>query len=153
MNKLMIFPLSVMLILTMISFVYSPADIWTGNSPNVDPGTITINGSSQTVDVPGSDPQAFDIFSAGGVLLIIIAVIAIGIVSGITALGSGLSDNAQNIIVNSVLWLGLWACLTVITGGFLFGTGIIFTIIYLAVTFMFIIGLGFHITDSGSADA
>jgi hypothetical protein len=134
MNKLMIIPLGFMLILTIITVSYT--------------GATYINSINNTT-IPGADPQSFDIWGLQGALIILIAAIAVGTVAGISILGSGLSDTSQKMIFNSVLYVGLWAVLTVVTSTLVFGSGIVFLLLYVVFTIMFVIGFAGEINSSG----
>jgi hypothetical protein len=134
MNKLMIIPLAFMLILTIISVAY------TG---------VTLTNSINNTTIPGAEPQSFDIWGLQGALIILIAAVAVGTVAGINILGSGLSDTSQRMIFNSVLYIGLWAVLTVVTSTLVFGSGIIFLMLYIVMTIMFVIGFAGETNSSG----
>jgi hypothetical protein len=131
MNKLLAIPLGFMIILTIISIVYS--------------GTLPVNSINNTT-IPGAESQEFDIWGLQGAMIILIAAVAVGTVAGISILGSGLSDTSQRIIFNSVLFVSLWAILTIVCSSLIFGTGIIFQLIWVIMTILFVIGLGSAMT-------
>lgn len=86
----------------------------TSTSYNVDPalGNQTIDGTPQTMDIEGYGVSAgFDLET--GVIAVVIVVMAIGVVAGITVLGSGLSDVSVSIIYKSVMFYTLWLLLSV----------------------------------------
>ena len=124
-----------MLILTLISVTFT--------------GTYTPNSINNTT-IPGASPQSFDIWGLGGALIILIAAIAVGTVAGVSILGSGLSTTSQRIIFSSVVYFGLWAVLTVVTSTLIFGVGgTVFTLVYIVLTILFVIGFASEINTSG----
>lgn len=152
MNKLMLFPLGFMFILTIISSVYT-SHTYLGSSTDmtVDGNlTITEDGAEKTgsVDIPGSESQSFDMWGSTGAMLIIVAAIAVGILAGIQIVGSGLGEHAQALVFDGVLYFGLWACLTIIARDMLFAATIT-SILWITLTTTFVIGLGSHM---GRAD-
>lgn len=146
MNKLLIFPLGIMFMLTVYAVAYT-GDTATGNSENFsDASHIGVNGTADFGEV-NIQKETFNIWGATGAMVILIASIGVGIVAGIKLLGSGLSDTAQTLIYQSILFLGLWACLSVMTSQIMFAESII-TFVWVGLTIMFIIGLGLHFNQS-----
>jgi hypothetical protein len=118
----------------------------TGSSENYsDSSGINIDDENRSIIIPGAESQEFDIWGSSGIIVIVIAAIAIGVVSGITVLGSGLSDEAQKMIVNSVLFLGLWACLSVVSSSVMF-ENMVTIILWFSITMIFMLGLSIQIT-------
>lgn len=152
MNSLMLFPLGIMFVLTIITSMYT-SETYLGTSGDFnsdDDIIINEDGVNKTgsIDIPETESQTFDIWDSTGAMLILTAAIAAAILAGITVLGSGLSDRAQGIIFDGILYLGLWACLTIVARELIFA--ITFSmIIWVIITTMFIIGLGSHM---GRAD-
>lgn len=147
MNKLLIIPLAIMLMLTIYGMVYTDSSI-TASSEDLNVGSGGVNGT--TVDVPGAGAQTFNLDSSATVLAILIAAIAVGIAAGVNILGSGLSDTAQDIIFNSVLFFGIWAVLTAFASNVIFVDSIMITI-YVVLTIIFTIGLGMQIGSRGAS--
>lgn len=153
MGKMLIVPLAIMLSITMIAFLTDGTSL-TADYGVGDPGTLnyTTDGvtNSTTVDIPGSEPQTFDIWSIEGAIVILIAGIALSIVAGIGLFGSGLSEQAQRLILMGTVLLGLWAVLTVVSSPLLFNdTGILGMGFYIVLTIVFT--LGFVTTAVGSS--
>lgn len=152
MNKLLMFPLAFMFILTIYATVYSGTYSGTGHSADYTNQSGTeIQGESGTVEIPNADTQDFNIWDSGAgyAMVILVAAIAIGIVAGIKILGSGLSDMSQGMIFNGILFLGLWSCLTIVSSAFLFYTEIV-TILWMFITMIYIIGLGIHLNGNAA---
>lgn len=148
MNKLLVFPLAMMFLLTMFAFSYIGGTYGIGNSENYSSSTgINTTEGSGTVDIPRAGTQTFTIWSSAAAMVILIAAIAVGIIAGIKVLGSGLNDTSQKMIFNSVLFLGLWACLSAVSSNFLFGLTII-TFLWVGLTIMYVIGVGVQISNS-----
>src|SRR4030042_352095 len=143
MNKLLLFPLAFMFLLSIFSFATTGITFLGSTENYSDENEIVINGSGTTVEIPGADAQTFNIWSDAGAMVIVLASITIGILSGVTFLGSGISERSQSLIFNAVLFIGIWACLTVVSGAYLFQHNIL-SILWLGLTTIFVIGLGIH---------
>lgn len=151
MNKLMIFPLLLMVILTMISFITGGNLVGSGFETVDINSTSTINGSSTSYSAPNGGVFSFDLFTGDGLLLTIIALSAVGIIAGIQLFGSGLSEFSQHMIVTSVGFIGLWVALTIFAKSIIMdGTGIFGILIYFALTILY--GLGFLFNITGGTD-
>ena len=147
MNKPLVFPLIIMFVMSLVLFTMSaiaPAAV-TGDYS--DASGITIDDEERTVLIPAADSQTLDIWAIGGFMVLILAGVAIGITAGVGVLGSGLSDSAQRIIVVSFIYLGMWACLTVITSIIMWETTI-GTVTWLALTIIFLLGVSSELTGS-----
>lgn len=135
MNKALLFPLVFMFILTMFAAVWGQTGFY--NTVNGEPGNISVSGGS----------AEFDMWSVAGIMVLLFAAVAIGTIAGMHFLGSGLSDTSQNIIFTSILFLGLWACLTVISRNYLFDSAITM-ILWIALTVMYVVGVGTTVTGA-----
>jgi hypothetical protein len=149
MNKLLIFPMGFMFVLTLFSLLYV-GGTYTADSQNYSSqqGFQTDNKTGY-VTIPTAKQQTFNISTATGIMLILTIAIAIGIVAGIKVLGSGLSDPSQSMIFNGILFGGLWACLSIVSSQFLFDT-MPATMLWMTLTIVYIIGMGIHLNPSGS---
>ena len=149
---MLVIPIAFMFLLTMYAVMYT-GETYEGSSGNYT-ATGEINMSSEdeeaSVSIPSGGSHSFNIWSleTGGALLIITTAMAVGIVAGVTVLGSGLKEFSQTLIFNGIMFLGTWACLSVVAGPFLFieDVGIA---LWFVLTFMFMIGLGMHMTAAG----
>ena len=73
-----------MLILSMITFI-SGGDLSSG-TVNVDNGgSINVNGTSGSVEIPRAERQTFNIWGPDGAIVILVALLAVGIVAGISS--------------------------------------------------------------------
>lgn len=148
MNRMLLFPLSIMLILSVYGMIYTgltyTADA-TENYSTID--GVDINGTPSSVDIPSAGSYSFDIWSNSGFLLILTAAIAIGVVAGVNFLGSGLSDTSQKMLFDSVLFGGIWACLAVAAVDFMFVNAYT-SLLWLVLTMIYIIGVGSHMTQA-----
>lgn len=153
MNKLMIFPLAFMLILTIFSVV-DTGETYSDYSEDFSGSgdTIYINGSSAssgTVDIPSAGSQEIDLWIIAGAVAILFIAIGIGTVAGINVLGTGLSEFSQSLIFQSILFVGLWTALTIIVNEYVFVT--VYTqMIWLMLTIAFVIGIGQQMTNAGT---
>ena len=150
MNKLLIFPMAFMFLLTIFATVYTGI-YYSGQTGDYSNQSGTeIQGETGTVEIPNAGTKTYNIWQSGTgyAMVILIGAVAIGIIAGIKILGSGLSDPSQSMIFNGILFLGLWACLTVISSQFLFDTSIAI-ILWISLTMIYVVGLGIHINPSG----
>jgi hypothetical protein len=111
-----------------------------------DASGIVIDGDNASITMPIAESQDFNIWLIGGALTIIGIAIAVGIVSGISVLGSGASVYSQKLLVISVLYIGLWASLTVITATLMFDE-LLTKITWIGLTMVFMLGLATLITE------
>lgn len=154
MNKLLLFPLTIMLFATIFQFGYASQMAVGGTTQDYSDQTVVMDDSGSwsnvTVQIPGAESQDFDIWGSGGVMIIIFAAIAVALVAGINVLGSGLSDQAQSVLFDSVFWLGMYgvlslSCYAMIT------TNAIFTVFWIMITLMY--SVGFMMDAGGASDA
>lgn len=147
MNKLLMFPLAFMFLLSVFTFAYTGITLKGSSQDYSDQGGVTVQNESGSVDIPQAGSHEYNIWESDsiGALVILLSAIAIGIVAGITVLGSGLKEFSQSLIFQSILFLGLWACLTVITSYFMFQNEIT-SIFWISLTTIFVMGFGIHVT-------
>ena len=135
MNKLILIPMMVLILCTVVSFITGGNVVGPGFNVDDPSSSTIINGSTTTFESSNGGIFNFNLFSGDGLLLVIIALAAIGIVAGISLFGSGLSEFSQNIIVKSVGFLGLWAALVLFSKDIIMtGTGIFGILVYFALT-------------------
>jgi hypothetical protein len=150
MNKMLIFPLGIMFLLTlMVSLTTSIHPIGSSDDYTNQSG-INITGSDKeqgSVQIPRAGSQTFDIWGPTGIMVIMIIAISIGIIGGIHILGSGLSSESQMMIFNAIFFLGLWACLTIVSGTVFFAN-FITIMLWFAITMMFVVGLATHLNGN-----
>lgn len=148
MNKLVMLPLGIMLLLTIYASVYTGEEYVTDS---VDLGTVDemqINGTpTGQIELPG-DSEEFNMWGLEGAFIILIIAIALGIAAGIRVLGSGLSDEAGHIIFASTVYLGLWGVLTIVVTDFMFGT-LLISMLWLILTIIYVIGVTMDINGTG----
>lgn len=149
MNKLMLFPLIVLSIITVLSFISGGNLV--GSFTVDDPSaTATINGTDSSYSAPNGGIFNFNLFSGMGLLVTIVALSAVGIVAGIQLFGSGLSEFSQNMIVKSVGFIGLFIALMVFSSSVIMnGTGIYGILVNFGLTLMYGIGFIFDVSGSG----
>lgn len=148
MNKLIVFPLSILIMIVIINFIGGDTLSGDGFAVNTT-GDSTINGTTTTYEAQGGGIFSFDLFSGDGLLITLIALGAVGIVAGIQLFGSGLSETSQRMIVLSVGFLGLWGALTIMAKDVILeGTGWFGIVLYLILTIIYGIGFLFQFTGS-----
>lgn len=148
MNRPLLFPLSILICLTIVGYVSNGNLIGDGFTTDTS-GTIDINGTSGSYSSPYGGIFTFDFFTGDGLLVTIIILVSAVILLGIGLFGSGLSVFSQNLVLQSVVYLGLWGALTIMSKDFiLVGTGIIGIILYFILTIIYGIGFIMQVTSS-----
>lgn len=114
--KLILLPLILLAFSAVITQMMVAEEYYTtaNTTYSVDPALAnqSIDGTPQTMDIEGYDVTAgFDLQT--GVIAVVIVVMAIGVVAGISVLGSGLSDVSVTVIYKSVFFYTLWLLLSV----------------------------------------
>jgi len=149
MNKLLMFPLALMFIISIFVFLETSIQPEGSSDDYSNSSGIVIGGDNGTVDIPTASSQTFNIWGVGGVMIIITAAVAIGIVAGIKVLGSGLDDLSHSLVFNGILFLGLWSCLTIVSRELMF-ENIIMQILWLTLTMIYMLGFATHINGAES---
>lgn len=115
MNKFMIIPLAIMIFMAVFTQALAFGEIVIVNGTLVDPiefenltANITEGGTPTEVGVEGyTIDVGFDY--ATGVIVLLISAVAVAIIAGITAVGSGLKEISVKIIFKTSIYLGIWA--------------------------------------------
>ena len=153
MNYLLVFPLGILLTLTVFSVAFSGQTLLGTMDEEVnfsDLDGITINGTdSGSVELPQVPNQKFDVWSLKGALVILAIALVLGAIAAINVIGSGLNDEGTQIIFNAIIYLGLWACLTVMALDLLMTPEIVF-LFWIVLTFMYVIGVAMEINGTGA---
>lgn len=149
MNKILMFPLAIMLLLTIFSVLYTGEEYITDTIDMSEIDSMQLNGTDTGgADLTVGESQEFDMWGLEGALLILIIAIAIGTVAGIKVLGSGLSDESVHILFSSTVFLGLWGVLSIVSIDFMFS--VIYTVmLWLVLTIMYVIGVTISINGTG----
>jgi len=146
-NKMMLFPLGFMFLLSVYAVMHTGAT-FEGTTGNYSSQEIEIGGEPGDIYIEEAGSYSFDIWDIGGAYIILAAAISVGILAGVKVLGSGLSTMSQSLIFNGILFIGLWACLSIVASDFFF-SGTIFLIIWVCLTSIYTIGMGIHMTNPG----
>lgn len=138
MNKLLTLPLFFLLILSMYSIAQTATTL-TGESPEL-PDDVTI-------EIPEADVQEFNMWQGSYSVAIILAAIAVGVLAGITVFSTGLSDQAQTLLFNSILFMSLWGCLSAVSSEYMFQNSYT-TMLWILLTTIYVVGLGLHMSNA-----
>ena len=147
MNKMLLFPMALMLILSMYGMIYTGYTYTPDSTEDYSNTSADVDGDPTYVDIPEAGSYTFDVWDNSGFLLILTAAIAIGVIAGVNFLGSGLSDTSQKMLFDSVLFGGIWACLSVAAVDFMF-VNTYTSLLWLILTMVYIIGVGSHMTQA-----
>lgn len=151
MNKLMIIPLAIMIVLTMIAFLMH------GTTGTINQGigpAQEIGVGNSTLSTPGVGDQEIDIWqtSAGGALAVLITALAVGIIAGVKVLGSGLTDTSQIMIFKMIGVVGLWTVLSMAGGSYIMSdAGTLGVATYILLTLMFALGFVMDLSTAGAS--
>jgi hypothetical protein len=140
-----------MFILTLFAGVFTGTHTTTDSDDYSTSQDPIQEGDNVTIDIPSADSQELNIWDTTGAMVILVIAISVGIIAGIKVLGSGLSDMSQNLIFNAILFLGLWAVLSIVSADFLFETTLV-TLFWVTLTTIYIIGMGIHLNGSGATE-
>lgn len=149
MNKMMIIPLAIMLILTIFAFTYSGTqkvyDVSDEDIP-VSGGNLSVNNTTTEVEVPGIILKEVDIWGVGIIIFLTVA-ISVGVLLGLGILGSGFSVFSQKLVFSAILFIGLWGVLSVVCEPLIMseGMGSFGTLSWIGLTFTYVLGFGFMI--------
>ena len=147
MNKPLVFPLIVMFIVSLILFASASIAPPTTTGDYSESSGVVVDGEYEEFEIVNETSMTLDVWTVAGFMVLIVAAIAIGIAAGVGVLGSGLSDPSQRIIIISIIYMGLWACLTAITATMMWETTI-GTVTWLGLTIIFLLGMSEELTES-----
>jgi hypothetical protein len=150
MNKWLLFPLVLMLIVLFCGIMVQGdfSNVQTsGNTGNS--GIVTINGTQQSAQTE-INTYTIDFGSTTTIVAVLAIAIAAGIAGGIHVLGSGLSSLSQELIIKSIVYVGIWACLTAFNANLFFAIGVFGVLIYTGLTICYIIGFVADLKTEGS---
>lgn len=147
MNKLMSIPLFFMFILCIISVAYGivPDESSTLEiDTNENPPARHIWNLWGLIDTSAESDESrfqFSLWIGAGAIGILVAAIAIASASGITVLGSGLTEYSQRSLFNGIVYLGLWGVLSLASFTMIvFDESGIGWIIWTVLTLMYLLG-------------
>lgn len=151
MNKLLVIPLAIMLMLQIFTMLYSPITLPGTQEFDPDMQYRDENGNLVYMEVSGVGGQTIDMATMVGLIALLIAGIAAGIAAGFSILGSGLSTFSQQLIINAIVYIGIWTFLSVlaVVQGVMNTT--LGAVLFIVLTVMFVIG--FVQESSGSVTA
>jgi hypothetical protein len=151
MNKLLLFPLIFLFILTVVSFIFTSA-LYTSETTNyTELSGVTIDDEEKEIEIDESTQQTVDIWDASQFIIIIVIALGVSIVAGIQFIGSGLTILSQKMLFNSIVFMGLWGCLSLISADLLFINSYT-SLSWIILTVCYFIGFGAHVSESDSAN-
>jgi len=149
-NKLLLFPLGFMLILSLFNatladyFPSSQTNDYSNQSGTIVTGSGSGSDVAGKVKLPYGTSQSFNIWSTQGAIIIITICLAVGILAGITVLGSGLKEFSIKLIFYGIFYLGIWAVLSFSASTFLFNINMMLYF-WVALTLMYVMGVGIQL--------
>lgn len=153
MNYLLLFPLGILLTITLFTVAFTGTTLigTMDDDANFSSGEgVTINGTdSGVVEIPQVPNQKFDMWGLKGALVILAIALVLGAFISINVVGSGLGDEGVQMVFNATVYLGLWACLTVMALSMLMTPEIVF-LFWVVLTFMYVIGVAMEVNSTGA---
>lgn len=110
-----------------------------------------IDGISTTFVVP-AEHILFTIDTStiiGAITIISITLIAIAGVTGISVLGSGLNPQSARIIILAITYTGIWVLLSTLAFALIISIEVFGSVIYVAITIAYVLGVIQSISGSG----
>lgn len=153
MNKLIMIPLTFIIILAIFSFTagFEVSEIVYTEGED---GTYTANisGVNQTVVLPEKQVK-FDAWLATGIMALLAGALVIGGAAGIRALGSGLSDTTQQMIFQAAIYLGLWASFSIMASIYLMDSDLnnMGLMLWIFLTVLYVIGFSQEIAGTAAS--
>lgn len=152
MNKLILLPLSIIIMLSILSVTYIPGtplhgQLGEGPEPNSSHITISLG--------PGNPADTVKTFTFDNIIMAF-AILTIAITGsaliGVSFLGSSLgTETTQHLIFNSILYLGIWAVFSILAYPLILEMWVFGGMIWLIITIIYVIGFANEISGSASA--
>lgn len=153
MNKLIMIPLTFIIILAIFSFT-AGFEVSEMVYTEGEDGTYTANisGVNQTVVLPEKQVK-FDAWLATGIMALLAGALVIGGAAGIRALGSGLSDTTQQMIFQAAIYLGLWASFSIMASIYLMDSDLnnMGLMLWIFLTVLYVIGFSQEIAGTAAS--
>lgn len=154
MNKFMLFPLVVVLIMAIIASLGAETSTYS-ETIDLDPyagGSITDNEGEKNIDVEGIVDTDIDIDGMSAGIALLIAALAVGVIAGIKVLGSGLSDLSQRMIFLTVIYYGIWTIFSVFAWDVIEDMLALGIMLWLVMTISYTIGFAQEVTSGGTVE-
>jgi hypothetical protein len=104
-------------------------------------GQQTLNGNNSQSLSTGSKTYNFGLGLTTGFLIFLTVAVAIGVASGITILGSGLSGSSVMIIFKSTVFFMMWGFCSALGIGLIVSVPVFGYVIYLILTLLYSVGV------------
>lgn len=154
MNKYMLFPLVIVLIMAIISSLGADSSTYS-DTIDLDPyagGSITDDEGTTNIDVEGIVDADIDINGMTAGIALLIAALAVGVVAGIKVLGSGLSDLSQRMIFLTVVYYGIWSIFSVFAWDVISDMLTLGIMLWLVMTISYTLGFAKEVTSGGAVE-
>lgn len=155
MNKLLMFPLTFMLILSIFCIFFS-GKVYSGYITKTGESEVSSHTSEQWSDIEwalynasfeaNARKHAVSLQNMYTVLALLTLAFALAGIAGLKLFGSGLSVFSQLLIFNATLYGGIWACLTLNSIQVIFKDGFnIGSVIWTMLTIFYVLGMAVQI--------
>lgn len=113
MNKLILFPMAIMIMLAIVN-VTSGGGQYVGEMEFTNPsGRVTVDNVTSQATYEGQGPEVLAIFSESDLIIMLGLAVAVAIAAGFSALGVGMSTLSQELLFKSTMYGGIWGILSV----------------------------------------
>ena len=141
MNKWLVFPLAIMIVVFSCIIIIGNDTLSNANSSNSNYyQNITIDGSSGHVTQAAIQSSSFDLSAYNVILGVLIIGITAGIAAGIKVLGSGLSVYSQQLIMKLTVYVGIWLSMLTVTSSYFLRFNLFGPLILVLITMCYVIG-------------
>lgn len=150
MNRLVLLPLTTIILLALVSMTYTDSGQTIGGQYHSENTTnTTLEG--ENVTAPNVGMPAFNLTGVDMAMIILVSALAVGGIAGIRILGTGVSDLSQKLIIISIIFLGLYAIFSVLAYDLINTMGTYGWAIWLVLTIIFVLGVAQNITGESTA--
>ena len=119
MNKLLMFPLAILILCALFQITMGEAPEYEFSLLQNDIDVEIPNGIGGEWDITIIDKDwvsfTVDLYSPEALLTLLVAAIAIGILAGVRVVSSGLSESSGGLVLNAIIFMGLWGVLSIVS--------------------------------------
>lgn len=141
--KLILYPLLMLIILSVFIQLMANTGVldltYSNSTSQSQSGNQTLNSEESELQQE-TTTALFDINMTTGIVALIIALVAVGVVAGIHVLGSGLSDYSVQLIHKSCIYYGLWGVFSALSFMAFLNIPIFGLVLWLGLTLIYSIG-------------
>ena len=134
--------LIIMIVIVLLNLILGN-NFLSGSTPLSVDNEALVDGVSSTFEVV-SENVLFSIDTStiiGAITIISITIIGVAVITGISVLGSGINPQSTRIIILALTYAGIWVLLSTLAYGLIVSIEIFGSVIYVAITIGYILGV------------